>query len=268
MRARRRQGWPRTLWAGVLGVIAAVPLQPPPASGRDIVLVSGGVAVPLGETADFTDNGAGIEMRFRHYNTGHSAWELGVAYFASPLSGTITETIASYEALIRQKNLAAQQASQPGQGYMLAEFGELEMFNLTAQFMYRFSQRGRVSPVASVGGGLYHWRLPFRLRFYNVPSFGEQHAYDPMGNAGHQFVFDDRLPPQVIDFTKDETSGGLNAALGVDVRASRSFGVEAEGRAHLLFSSGKGADEDPADDQPYLDNISFLRLQATLYYRF
>ena len=72
----------------------------------------------------------------------------------------------------------------------------------------------------------------------------------------------------MIDFTKDETSGGLNAAFGLDYRATKAFGIEGEARAHLLFSSGTGDQEDSADDQPYIDNMAFLRLQMSLYYRF
>ena len=256
------------MWASILTLLPASVLLATPATAREVAVVSGGALIPLGETADFSDVGVSLEVRFRHFNTGHSAWELSVAYFAAPLSGVIPETVEEYEALIRSKNLAAQQQSGPGQGYMLAEYGDLEGFDVAAQYLYRFSQRGRFSPFASVGGGIYHWRLPFRLRFYDVPSFGEQHAYDPMGSAGYQFVFDADLDPQVIDFTKDVTSGGLNAAVGLDLRATPAFGIEAEARAHLLFSSGNGVEEDPADNQPYLDNMSFVRLQGTLYYRF
>ena len=264
MRVRRGGA---TLRVAILAVAAASLLATATAA-REVVVVSGGAAIPLGETADFTDVGASIEIRFRHFNTGHSAWELSVGYFAAPLSGVIPETVESYEALVRTKNLAAQQQSGPGQGYLVAEYGSLDGFDVTANFLYRFSQRGRFSPIASVGGGVYHWSVPFRLRFYQVPSFGEQHAYDPMGTSGYQFIFDDELDPQVINFSKDETSGGLNAALGIDFRATRTWGIEAEARAHLLFSSGEGVQEDPADNQSYLNNMSFLRLQGTLYYRF
>jgi hypothetical protein len=251
-----------------LVLLAALFACVPRLEAREIVMVSGGIAVPLGKTGDFTDTGAGMELRFRHSNTGHSAWEITTGYMEAPLTGVIPATIESYEALVRTKNLGAQQASQPGEGYLVAEYGKLELFNVGANYTYRFSQRRSFSPLASVGAGLYVWRVPFRLRFFNVPSFGEQHAYDPMGPSGHQFVFDDRFPPQVIDYTKDETSGGLNAAFGLDYRATKSFGVEGEARAHLLFSSGKGDQEDSADDQPYVDNMSFLRLQMSLYYRF
>jgi hypothetical protein len=267
VRVRRARRGGATLRTGTL-TLAAAALLAGTATAREVVVVSGGVAIPLGDSADFTDTGGAIEVRFRHLNTGHSAWELGVGYFAAPLSGVIPETVESYEALVRTKNLAAQQQSGPGQGFVVAEYGTLEVFDITAQYLYRFSQRGRFSPFASVGAGVYHWRVPFRLRFYQVPSFGEQHAYDPMGASGYQFVFDDDLDPQVINFSKDETSGGLNAAVGIDLRATRAFGIEAEARAHLLFTSGEGVQEDPADNQPYLDNMSFLRLQGTLYYRF
>ena len=237
-------------------------------AAREIVVIGGGVSVPLGETADFTDTGSGLEVRYRHLNSTRSSFEFALGYYGGTLSGSIPSTIEQYEELVRQKNLMAQQASQPGQGFLVAEYGSLEVYNFNVNFMYRFSQRSRFSPFASAGAGLYVWRVPFRLQFFNVPSFGEQHAYDPIGNSGSQFVFDDRYPPQVIDYTKHETSGGLNAAFGLDVRFTRQVGLEVEGRGHLLFSSGKGDREDPADDQLYLDNLGFLRCQGSLYYRF
>ncbi len=245
--------------AGLLGQSAAA---------RELVVLGGGVSVPLGKTADFTDSGSGLELRYRHFNTARSAFEFAVGYYAGSLSGSIPQTIEQYEDLVREKNLRAQQASQPGQGFLVAEYGSLETYNFDANFTYRFSQRGRFSPFASAGAGLYVWRVPFRLQFFNVPSFGEQHAYDPIGNSGSQFVFDDRYPPQVIDYTKHEASGGLNAAFGIDLRLTRQVGFEVEARGHLLFSSGKGNEEDPADDQPYLDNLGFLRCAGSLTYRF
>ena len=36
----------------------------------------------------------------------------------------------------------------------------------------------------------------------------------------------------------------------------------------LIFSSGTGVQELPEDDQPYLDNMTLLYLEGSLYYRF
>ena len=235
---------------------------------RDLVVIGGGTSVPLGDANSFADPGASFEIRYRHFNTGRSAFELSFGVSNSPVGGIIPETIDSFEALVRRKNLLAQEQFGIGQGYLLAEYGKFELYNFNVNFLYRFNQRARFSPVASVGGGVYVWRLPFRLQFFDVPSFGEQHAYDPIGPAGFQFIFSDFLPPQVIDFTKHETSGGLNSALGLDTRISRSWGFEVEGRFHLMFSSGKGDAENLADDQDYLHNMTFLNVQGSLYYRF
>ncbi len=262
----RRPSWAGAARAACLAALASAAASG--AWGRDLVVVGGGAAVPMGDANAFADPGAGLEIRYRHYNTGKSAFEFSVGAFQSPVSGAIPDSIASFEALVRQKNLLAQQQSGPGNGFVLAEYGKLEVYNINVNFLYRFNQRARFSPQASVGGGVYVWRLPFRVQFFDVPSFGEQHAYDAIGNSGYQFVFDDRLPPQVIDFTKHKASGGLNAALGLDTRLTRTWGFEVEGRAHLLFSSGDGDLENLADNQEYLDNMSFLYVQGSLYYRF
>jgi len=254
---------------GLLAILALALLSSP-SWGRNVVVVGGGSAVPFGDAADFADPGAGFEARFRHYNPGHSAYDLSFGFFQVPLSedGAIPQTIRNFEALLREKNFGAQLVGQPGQGTLLADYGKLELYHLTANVSYRFYQRARFSPTVSVGGGLYVYRLPFKVQFFNVPSFGEQRAYNEMGNSGYQFTFDDRFPPQIIDYTKHETTGGLNAAVGFDMRATRHWGVEVEGRTHLIFSSGTGVQELPEDDQPYLDNMTLLYLEGSLYYRF
>lgn len=254
--------------AGGVGLALVLVLFAAPSWSRSLVVFGGSAVIPFGDTDDFSDPGAGFEVRYRHQNAGHSAYELCFGYIAAPLSGAIPDSIASFEALLREKNLRAQQASQPGQGTILAEYGKLEVYNVTANFSYRFNQRARFSPVFSVGGGVYVWRIPFKVQFFNVPSFGEQRAYHPIGDSGYQFTFDERYPDQVIDFTKHETTGGLNAAFGLDMRASRHWGVGLEGRAHLIFSSGTGDQELPEDDQLYLDNMTLLYLQGSVYYRF
>lgn len=266
----RLSRWGRFLRESGIGpvTVVALALLAAPVSARNVIVVGGGSAVPLGDADTFSDPGSGIEVRFRHSNAGHSSYDLNVAYFQSPVSGVIPETIQNFEALVRQKNLGAQEVGQPGQGTLLAQYGKLEIYHITANFSYRFYQRARVSPVVSVGGGLYVYRLPFTIQFFNVPSFGEQRAYQPMGDSGYQFTFDSRFPPQIIDYTKRNTTGGLNAAVGLDLRANRHWGVEVEGRTHLIFSSGDGVQELPEDDQPYLDNMTLLYLEGSLYYRF
>ncbi len=242
---------------------------PAVASASNYIVVMGGSPQPLGKSADFTDAGGSFDVRWRHYNRGRTAFEFSVGYLNNSLSGEIPATIDGFEALIREKNVLAQQQSGPGEGIVIAEFGTLDIYSFNANIIYRVSRRSRVSPTVSVGAGVYNWRVPFRVRFENVPSFGEQRAFDPIADSRrYEFVFDDRFPEQVIDYTKHETTGGLNAALGADLRLTKALSLEFEGRTHLIFSSGKGNPEESADNQDYLSPMYFLLLHAGLSYRF
>jgi hypothetical protein len=210
---------------------------------RNLVVLSGGVAAPVGDTATFADPGGTFGVSWRHYNRGRTAWELSFGYSENKLQGAVQDSVSSMEMLVRQKNLLAQQQGGPGRGHVLAQFGTLEIYSLNLNVLYRISQRSRFSPVLSLGAGLYNWRVPFKIQFFDVPSFGEQHA-------------------------KHEWSGGLNAAMALDLRLSRAFTIEAEGRVHLIFSSGTGNQEESIDDQHYLDSMTLLYLKAGLSYSF
>lgn len=232
------------------------------------IVVTGGSPQPIGDTADFNDAGSSFDVRWRHYNRGRTAYEFSIGYLNNGISGVIPQTIDEFEALIRDKNLRAQADSQPGEGTVEAEFGTLEVYSFNVNVMYRFSRRARFSPVVSVGAGVYNWRVPFRVSFRNVPSFGEQRPYHPPESEDVVFVFDDRFPPQEIDYTKHETSGGLNAALGANLGITRNIGIDFEARAHLIFSSGEGDPELAIDNQDYLSPLNFLIIHGGLSYRF
>jgi len=258
----------RHSWWGPALVVLGL-LGPQAVAAREYVVFIAGIAQPLGQTSHFADGGESFGAAWRHYNRGRTAFELQINYSQNPLSGEIQETVDGYEGLVRQKNLLAQQQGGPGQGFLIAEYGTLEMISLGFNFLFRVDERWRVAPVLSVGAGIYNWRLPFRLKFFDVPSFGEQHAYDAIDPShSYQFVFDDRYPEQVIDYTKQETSGGLNLGIGFDARLSRHWNVGVDARSHLIFSSGQGDPELKADDQNYLDTMAMLQLQGGLVYRF
>jgi hypothetical protein len=123
----------------------------------------------------------------------------------------------------------------------------------------------RVAPFVSIGGGLYNWRLPFRLKFYRTPFFGEQHAYEPPSLGG---LYAGILPEEVVDFTKHETTGGVSVATGATVALTRNLELGATARVHLIFSNGQGDAEEGVDDQEYLDDLSLLALKGALQWRF
>lgn len=255
------------LLSGVLASSSCL-LGPAPAQASNHLLFKSGVVAPLGTSADFADNGTDFELRWRHFNRGRSAYEFVVGFSQTPLDGEVQSTIADFERLVRMKNLLAQQQGGDGVGTILAEFGTLDVYYVNANFNYRFFRRTRVAPFASVGAGLYNWRLPFRVKFFNVPSFGEQNAWERIGGDTDQQYYAYVFPEQSIDFTKHKTSGGLNVAVGADLRLTRTWAVEIEGRAHLIFSSGRGTPEVGSDDQEYLDNMTFFVANAALSYRF
>jgi len=240
-----------------------------PALASDHLVLTGGYPQPIGKSADFSDAGGSIDVRWRHYNRGRTAYEFSVGYINNTLSGIIPSTVDQFETLVRQKNLLAQEQSGPGEGFILAEYGTLEIYSVCANIAYRLSRRARFSPLVSVGAGLYKWQVPFRIKFYDVPSFGEQRAFDPIASSRrYEFIFDSRFPEQVIDYTKREITGGLNVAVGADWRVMKNISFDLEGRAHLIFSSGKGDPEEGIDDQEYLSPMHFLLLHAGISYRF
>jgi hypothetical protein len=232
------------------------------------LLVTGGQPQPMGDTNTFSGAGGSCDVRWRPYTRGRTAYEFSVGYLENSLSGVIPETIENFEALVREKNFMAQEQTQPGQGLVLAEYGTLEIYSLNANVLYRISRRARFSPLVSVGGGLYNWRVPFRIRFMNVPSFGENRAYLPPESTTYRFRFDERFDEQVIDYTKHETTGGLNMALGANLRVMKNVSFEFEGRAHLIFSSGEGDPVEGIDDQDYLSPMYLILLHGGLSYRF
>jgi hypothetical protein len=233
------------------------------------VVVSAGLSQPFGTSSDFASQGNTFELRWRHWNRGHSAYEIVGGFAENALGGEIQSTIDGYETLVRAKNELAQlQGTSPGQGTVVAEYGTLDMYYLNANFLYRFLRRARISPTVSFGAGAYYWKLPFRIKFYDVPSFGEQRPWLGIGEPNESRVYAFDFEEQVLDYTKSVVSGGLNAAFGLDIRLTRHLNLGGEARAHLIFSSGQGDLERGSDDQPYLDNMTFLYVQGSLIYRF
>ena len=71
-----------------------------------------------------------------------------------------------------------------------------------------------------------------------------------------------------IEYTKNETSGGIEGGAGVSVRVTSRVMLDAALRAHLIFSSGQGNREEGIDDQDYLDDISFFVARLGLNFKF
>jgi hypothetical protein len=257
-----------TAWRGAVIPALLLAVLSTRATASDHVLFRYGVNAPAGDMSTFADPGSAFEVRWRHYNRNRSAYEFSFGYSQNGLQGEVQNTIDGYEALIRQKNLLAQQQGGDGLGTMLAEFGTFEMFYIDANVMYRFLKQSRFSPIVSFGGGIYNWRLPFRIKFFDVPSFGEQNSWEPIGHPNGQTFYAFVFPEQAIDYTKHETDGGLNFALGADWRLSRSWALEVEARAHIVFSSPDGNPEVGSDDQDYLEDLTFLVANGAISYRF
>jgi hypothetical protein len=236
-----------------------------PAAARDYFGVTGGYVAPLGTTADFSGSGYTIEARWRHHNKGRSAFELELGYIETELEGEVQETIANFEALARQKNELAQLQGGPGDGWMVAEYGTLNIFHFGPNYLFFPMPKSRLSPFVSFGAGVYDWRLPFRLKFYRTPFFGEQHAYDPPSTGA---LYAGIVPEEAVDFTKHETSGGISIAGGFTFRMTNSLEIGGTARAHLIFSNGEGNKELGVDNQDYLDNMTLLALKGALQWRF
>jgi len=236
-----------------------------PALARDFFGLEVGAATAVGQTADFTDNGATLDLRWRHHNKGHSAYEIEAGYTQMGLGGEILSTIDYYEAMSRRKNEAAQQQGGPGDGYLVGEYGTLDIYHLNANYLYFPVKNARVAPWLSFGGGIYSWRVPFRVRFYRTPFFGEQHAWLPMADGG---IYAGVVAHEDVDFTKDSLSGGLSAGGGLTGRLVGQLYVEGTARLHVIFSSGEGNREELADNQDYLQNMTILLLKLGLNWRF
>lgn len=236
-----------------------------PAAGRDYFGVEAGYVSAIGNSAEFASDGTGIELHWRHLNKGRTAFEIEAGYMQLGLDGAVQDRIASFEALVRNKNQLAQLQGGPGNGFLTAEYGTLDIYSLGVNLLFYPLKGKRVSPFLSFGAGAYNWRVPFRLKFYRTPFFGEQHTYqEPEEGAFYAGV----VPEEGLDFTKHETTGGVNVGTGATWRVSSKIDVGVTARAHLLFSSGTGNREEGIDDQDYLDNISLFVLKGGLNYRF
>lgn len=236
-----------------------------PAAARDYFGVTGGYVAPLGTTADFSGTGYTIEARWRHHNKGRSAFELELGYVETTLEGEVQATVSRFEELARQKNELAQLQGGPGDGWLVAEYGTLNIFHFGPNYLFFPWPKSRFSPFVSFGGAVYDWKVPFRLKFYRTPFFGEQHAYDPPAEGA---LYAGIVPEEDVDFTKHETSGGISVAGGISMRLTSHLELGATGRAHLIFSNGEGDSELGVDNQDYLDNMTFFALKGALQWRF
>jgi hypothetical protein len=219
----------------------------------------------IGKSAEFATDGGTFELRYRHYNEKRSAFEIVGGYLELGLEGDVQETVAFYENRVRYKNQLAQLQGGPGAGYLMAEFGVFETTYLGVNLLVHPFDWGRFRPFFLVGGGGYSWRLPFRLRFYGTPFFGEQRAYDEPAEG---LFYAGVVNEDYIDYTKSETSGGVQGGVGASLRISDRLMLDGVLRAHLLFSSGRGNREEGIDDQDYLDDITFMVVRGGLNYRF
>jgi hypothetical protein len=256
--------FPMRRWLPGLIVLAAW-CAASPAGARDYFGFEAGGASAVGQTSDFSTGGAYFDLRWRHHNKGRSAFELEAGYTTMGLGGEITSTIDYYEGLARAKNQAAQQQGGPGEGYVVAEYGTLDIYHLDVNYLFFPLKNARVSPWISFGGGFYKWRVPFRVRFYETPFFGEQHAYLPIAEGG---VYSGVVVHEDVDFTKDETTGGLNLGGGATARITSRLYAGATVRLHLIFTSGEGNREELVDNQDYMNDMTILLLKAGLNWRF
>jgi hypothetical protein len=235
------------------------------ARGADWFGADGAYVDPIGKSADFAETGTSFEIRWRHYNDGRSALEVVGGYVELGLGGEVQSTIDGYEQLVRTKNQLAQFQGGPGNGFIIAEFGVFRTHYIGANLLFHPIGRGRVAPFVSFGAGGYRWRSPFRIKFYRTPFFGEQRAYDAPATGGNYagVVAEDQ-----IDFTKTETSGGVNGGVGISLRVTTRLMLDATVRSHLVFTSGRGNREEGIDDQDYLDDVTFLVARGGINFRF
>jgi hypothetical protein len=247
-----------------LGLASAL-LFAVPSAPQNILTIDAGLAQAVHTTNTFATNGGTFEVGWRHYNRGRTAYEFVLGYAQMGLQGEIQNTIAAFDARMRYKNQLAQEQGGPGNGYIVPEYGIFETYYGGADLLFHFTQQGRFAPFVSLGAGLYNWRVPFRIKFRNSPFFGEQHAYDAPGVGN---VYSGVLPEETVDFTKHKTSGGLNAALGSNIKFTRRVSFVASARGHLVFSNGSGNRELGIDDQDYENHLTMVFFKGGVNYRF
>jgi hypothetical protein len=251
-------------WVVGLCIVGGIAIAGP-AVARDYFGIEAGYVVPMGTSADFASDGGIVELHWRHMNKGHTAFEIEAAGWRLGLEGAVQDEIARLEGLVRHKNELAQLQGGPGNGFLTAEYGQLEMYSLSVNVLF-YPRKGKAfSPFLSFGGGAYNWQVPFRIKFYRTPFFGEQHAWDDPAEGS---FYSGVVREEQIDYTKHETTGGLNLGGGITWRLSNHFDIGGTARGHLIFSSGTGNKEEGIDDQDYLDNMSFLVLKGGFNYRF
>jgi len=236
-----------------------------PALARDTFGTEFGYVAAVGTAGTFASDGTELEVHWRHYNKGRTAFEIEAAYMQLGLEGEVQNTIADFDALIRNKNALAQLQGGPGDGFLTAEFGTLEVYSLGVNLLFYPLKARRLSPFFSFGGGAYNWRVPFRVKFYRTPFFGEQHAWQPPDEGA---FYAGTVAEEQVDFTKHETTGGLNAGLGATFRINSKWDIGFTSRAHLIFSSGTGNREEGVDNQEYLDDITLIAIKGGVNYRF
>lgn len=236
-----------------------------PASGQNSFGATGGLSTAVGKSNDFATDGGSVELRWRHFNRSRSAFEFVVGYTQMALEGEVQATIDGYEALTRRKNFLAQSQGGPGNGFLVAEYGILEVFYGGPNLVVQPWKVGPVGPFVSIGAGIYNWRVPFRIKWNRMPFFGEQHSWEPVAEGG---FYSGVVGEEIVDFTKHHTSPGVSAAFGSVLRLTRRLSLDAQARLHLIFSSGAGDREAAVDDQDYLDRIRFLQVNGGLNWRF
>ena len=250
----------------LLTLLAATLLAVAPARASNWVGIDGGTLRTLGSaTTDFAKDGTTLEVYWQHFNKGRAALQLGVGYVEMGFDGAVQNTIADYKVVIQNKNLLAQRQGGPGDGWMSAEYGVFKTTYVTVNMLAQPYRAGRFATFVTGGIGLYRWRSPFRIKFYDTPFFGEQHAYQPPAEGS---FYSGVLGADQIDYTKQGTTGGLNGGAGVAFRLVSHLVANVQVRAHVTFTSGTGNREEGIDDQDYLNRVSFALASAGLSYRF
>lgn len=249
----------------LLLLLASTVLAAAPAGASDWIGIDGGVLRPAGASTDFAQDGKTLEVYWQHFNKGRSALQVGLGYMEMGFDGAVQHTIADYKSLIQDKNLLAQQQGGPGEGWLSAEYGVFETTYLTVNLLTQPYRAGRFAVFVTGGLGVYRWRSPFRIKFYDTPFFGEQRAYDPPAEG----TFYSGVQPQdQVDYTKEGFTGGLNGGGGVAFRIVSHLVMNAQVRGHITFTSGTGNREEGIDDQDYLNDVSFVLARGGLSYRF